>query len=117
MKKRGRWKNSYHSNPQHSKSFFSFIKNFAFVFTILAFSFFIAGFFFVLKNPKIFPFHEVTIVVNRDHIKTSELKKMVTDNLEGGFFSFNAPQMRDALLGLSWISEVSFRRLWPGELI
>jgi len=70
-----------------------------------------------LKSPKTLPFHHVKISASNVHIKIPRLKNVVIANLKGGFFSLKAQELRQALLALPWIAEVSFRRVWPDQLI
>lgn len=73
---------------------------------------------FVLKNPEKFPLRVIKInVVNQNHLNPIVIKNVVSNNIHGSFFSFQAPQLRDALLALPWIHDVSFRRIWPDQLI
>lgn len=71
----------------------------------------------ILKNPKTLPFRHVKISANNVHIKIPTLKNVVITNLKGGFFSLRVDELRQALLALPWVAEVSFRRVWPDQLI
>lgn len=71
----------------------------------------------ILKNLKTLPFRQVKISVDSTHIKMVELRKVVMMNLEGGFFSLKVYQLRQAFLALPWVADVSFRRVWPDQLM
>lgn len=70
----------------------------------------------VLRNPKTLPFQKIKISENGNHIKITTLKDIITEHVGGGFFSLDASKLRSALLSLSWVSNVSLRRVWPNKL-
>src|SRR3972149_9706227 len=73
---------------------------------------------FILQNPHTLPFHTIKIeITENNHLDPVSLRKVVTDNLAGGFFSLRVNRLRQALLNMPWIFAVSFRRVWPGELL
>ena len=69
-----------------------------------------------LRNPRILPFRKIKILVNGSHIKITTLKDIITEHMDGGFFSLNVSELQSALLSLSWIDNVSLRRVWPDGL-
>ena len=71
----------------------------------------------VLKNPKTLPFRQVKISANNAHIKMTALRTVVATHLEGGFFSLQVESLRRSFLNLPWVKGVSFRRIWPDQLI
>ncbi|WP_423063047.1 cell division protein FtsQ/DivIB [Candidiatus Paracoxiella cheracis] len=71
----------------------------------------------VLKNPKTLPFRHVKISANNNHIEMAVLQQVVVTHLKGGFFSLGVDQLRQALLTLPWVADVSFRRVWPDQLM
>lgn len=74
--------------------------------------------FFVLKNPEKFPFRTISVVMTENHhVDPALIKKIVRENVRGGFFSLQVNQLRQALLEIPWVYEVSFRRIWPDRLV
>lgn len=69
-----------------------------------------------LRNPKTLPFHQIKIITTGTHPTISELKNIVIQHINGGFFSFNVRKFRSALMTLPWVYNVSIRRIWPNEL-
>lgn len=69
-----------------------------------------------LRNPKTLPFQQIKISENGSYIKITTLKDIITQHLNGGFFSLNISALQSALLSLSWIDNVSLRRVWPNGL-
>ena len=69
-----------------------------------------------LRNPKIFPFQQIKISANGSHIKITALRDIITQHVDGGFFSLNVSALQSALLSLSWVDNVSLRRVWPNGL-
>lgn len=71
---------------------------------------------FTLRNPKTLPFREIKIITTGTHLKIPELKNIIIHHINGGFFSFNAGELRSALTVLPWVYNVSIRRIWSSEL-
>ena len=69
-----------------------------------------------LRNLKTLPFQQIKISANGSHIKITTLKDIITQHLDGGFFSLNVSALQSALLSLSWVDNVSLRRVWPNGL-
>ena len=69
-----------------------------------------------LNSPHAFPFRTIKIKANANHIKVALLKETVASHLKGGFFSLHSLELRQALLALPWVADVSLRRVWPNQL-
>ncbi|QTS83759.1 cell division protein FtsQ/DivIB [Coxiella endosymbiont of Amblyomma nuttalli] len=69
-----------------------------------------------LCNSNILPFKKIKISVNGNHIRTMTLKNIITQNIDGGFFSLNVSALQLALLSIPWVDNVSLRRVWPNKL-
>lgn len=70
----------------------------------------------ILRNPKTLPFQQIKISVNESHIKITTLRDIITAHVDSGFFSLNVSALQSALLSLSWVNNVSLRRIWPNGL-
>lgn len=108
MKSRKKNKIKYSWTIQLGKSIPSFL-------WLVVFSLILAGI-FTLRNPKTLPFHQIKITATGIHLKIPELNNIVIHHINGGFFSFNAPELRSALMALPWVYDVSIRRIWSSEL-
>ena len=69
-----------------------------------------------LRNPKTLPFHQIKIISTGTRPTISELKNIVIQHINGGFFSFNVCKLQSDLMALPWVYNVSIRRIWPNEL-
>ncbi len=76
------------------------------------------GYVFWLKmhDPNWMPIKHVVIVATGSHIPRETLQKTVDADLKGGFFSLDKYSMRQDLMRLPWVDDVSIRRVWPSEL-
>jgi cell division protein FtsQ len=62
------------------------------------------------------PVENVKIVSAFKHIPLSELRQQVINVLSGGYFSVDIDAIRNGLLDLPWVEDVSVRRQWPSGL-
>ena len=67
-------------------------------------------------RPDVLPFKSVTLRSSLQYFPIDKIKGIVTQNIKGGFFSFDQYHLRQALLTRPWIKKVSFRRLFPAKL-
>ncbi len=51
-----------------------------------------------------------------EHLEESSLQQQVVQVLEGGYFSVDLDVIRNALLQLPWVEDISVRRQWPATL-
>ena len=62
------------------------------------------------------PIEHVAIEGSFENLAADALQARVSDVLQGGYFTVNLQTIRDALLQMPWVEEVSIRRLWPPSL-
>lgn len=51
-----------------------------------------------------------------NYLSRDNLQKQALPHVQGGFFSVDLKAIRQALIGLPWVEDVSIRRQWPNEL-
>ena len=107
---------------QQSKSHF-----FSRYLRIILFAFFVSGIAALLaiaaqktwvwmQNPTAFPIKTIQIVGELTHVPPQQIQAITKTHLSGGFFSLQINSAKQAILALPWIADVSFRRVWPGQL-
>jgi cell division protein FtsQ len=64
----------------------------------------------------LFPIERVAIEGNFKNLTGDAMQKRVVAVLQGGYFSVNLDVIRDALLQMPWVDDVSIRRDWPPSL-
>ena len=69
-----------------------------------------------LMKPNTLPFRHIEIVAKETHLKSSALQKIAWNHLQGGFFSLKIDKLKQALLAIPWVADVSLRRHWPNTL-
>lgn len=62
------------------------------------------------------PIERVSIEGNFKNLATSTMQTQVVSVLKGGYFTVNLEAIRDALLQMPWVDNVSVRRDWPPSL-
>ncbi len=62
------------------------------------------------------PIERVSIEGNFKNLATSAMQAQVVSALQGGYFTVNLQAVRDALLKMPWVDNVSVRRDWPPSL-
>jgi len=73
---------------------------------------------FSSTKPGKFPIRTITVtVMDRNHVDPVLIKTVVSNNTAGGFFSLQVNRLRASLLTIPWIYDVSFRRVWPDQLL
>ena len=88
------------------------------ILTLLIFSIFyslILGYQYLMR-PDVLPFKSVILHSSLQYFPIDKVKGIVTQNIKGGFFSFDQRHLRQALLARPWIKQVGFRRLFPSTL-
>lgn len=89
-----------------------------FILTLLIFSIFyslIWGYQYLMR-PDVLPFKSVTLRSSLQYFPVDKIKGIVTQNIKGGFFSFDQHHLRQALLVCPWVEQVDFRRIFPATL-
>lgn len=69
-----------------------------------------------VKHDEAFPIETVLIEGEFRYLSKPLLKDHALPYVSGGFFSVNLVQVRDALMQLPWVQDVSIRRQWPDAL-
>ena len=85
------------------------------VMAVLVITVIVIGFLWLMK-PATLPIRQVYIEGKFLRLDTHRLQELVTDNVRGGFFSIDVAAVRDVLLVLPWVSDVSVHRVWPDGL-
>lgn len=63
------------------------------------------------------PLEQVHIEGRFQHLSPAQLQRSIQPQLLGGYFSIDLEAVRDALLQLPWVQDVSVRRQWPSGLL
>jgi cell division protein FtsQ len=69
-----------------------------------------------MQKPSSFPIKQFHIEGQLTHETPQTVQKIIQSGISGGFFSLNVSQAKAQLLGMPWVSHVSFRRVWPATL-
>lgn len=75
----------------------------------------VTGFLWMMK-PATLPIRQVHIEGKFLRLDTFRLQELVTDKVRGGFFNINVTAIRNALVALPWVNDVSVHRIWPDGL-
>lgn len=65
---------------------------------------------------EILPIEAVQIEGEFHYLSAKDLKQQAMPHVKGGFFSVDLKSIRDVLIDLPWVENVSIRRKWPNEL-
>jgi len=65
----------------------------------------------------LFPIQSVKIEGEFEFLDKNQLRDQALPVVNGGFFNVNLPAVRNALVDLPWVEDVSVRRLWPDKLL
>ena len=68
------------------------------------------------RQPNQFPIHQVK-VYGVKHIDAQETQKKLLPFVNKGFFSVEVEQIKDQLLQIPWVADVSVRRIWPDQVV
>ncbi len=69
-----------------------------------------------MMNPATLPIRQVHIEGKFLRLDTLRLQELVTDKVRGGFFNIDVAAIRNALVALPWVNDVSVHRVWPDGL-
>jgi cell division protein FtsQ len=75
----------------------------------------ITGFVWMMK-PATLPIKQVHIEGKFLRLDTDRLQELVTYKVRGGFFNIDVAAIRNALVALPWVNDVSVHRIWPDGL-
>lgn len=62
------------------------------------------------------PFKYVKIFTPAKYTQPLQLREIVKQNIEGGFFSLRKNKLHNSLLAQPWVSQIELRREWPNAL-
>ena len=69
-----------------------------------------------MMKPATLPIRQVHIEGEFLRLDTLRLQELVTDKVRGGFFNIDVAAIRNALIALPWVNDVSVHRAWPDGL-
>lgn len=69
-----------------------------------------------IELPEIFPVENVQVIGELNFLDKRIIESVVSDNIEGGYFTVDLNKIRQALKQQPWIQDVSLRRQWPAQL-
>ena len=75
----------------------------------------VAGSLWMMK-PATLPIKQVHIEGEFLRLDTNRMQELVSDKVRGGFFNINVAAIRNTLIALPWVKEVSVHRIWPDGL-
>lgn len=65
------------------------------------------------QDPRSLPMRKVQIEGQFRFLSHEQLQAAVTPHVRGGFFNLDVVAVQDAALALSWVDQVTVRRVWP----
>lgn len=71
---------------------------------------------YYLTQPGRLPLRVVEVTGEFSHLKRAEVEQRVAESIDGGFFTVDMNRVREAVLAMPWVAEVSVRRVWPDTL-
>ena len=69
-----------------------------------------------MMKPATLPIRQVHIEGKFLRLDTFRLQELVTDKVRGGFFNIDVAAIRNVLVALPWVNDVSVHRIWPDGL-
>ncbi|MCP5143799.1 MAG: FtsQ-type POTRA domain-containing protein [Gammaproteobacteria bacterium] len=69
-----------------------------------------------MTRPGALPIEHVSVVGEFRYLKPEVLRELVTDAIDGGFFTVDVNAIRSRLLAEPWIRDAMIRRVWPDAL-
>jgi cell division protein FtsQ len=70
----------------------------------------------VLSQPGRLPLRVIEISGEFQHLDRAAIKEVVLANIDGGFFTCDMGLLREAVLAMPWVDDISIRRRWPDRL-
>lgn len=69
-----------------------------------------------LRELEVLPIENVHIEGEFNYLSHEQLKQRAVPYVSGGFFTVNLQRLRNRLITLPWVEDVSIRRQWPDSL-
>ena len=69
-----------------------------------------------LSQPGRLPLRVIQVTGDFRELKPDEIQKTVVEAIDGGFFSCDMQKLRNRVLEMPWVADVSIRRVWPDKL-
>lgn len=69
-----------------------------------------------LANPTYFPVKNIKISGDLTYVKQSHLQQIILPFIAKGFFCLDSQGLREKILHMPWIANVSIKRYWPATL-
>jgi cell division protein FtsQ len=69
-----------------------------------------------LSQPERLPLRVVEVGGVLERLDRDEIQRTVVDAIDGGFFSCDMQKLRQAVVAMPWVADVSIRRVWPDRL-
>lgn len=98
-----------HDHPAHANSLLGGLM------AVLVTTVIVAGSLWMMK-PTTLPIKQVHIEGEFLRLDTNRMQELVSDKVRGGFFNINVAAIRNTLMALPWVKEVSVHRIWPDGL-
>jgi cell division protein FtsQ len=70
-----------------------------------------------LSDPERLPLQVIQVKGEMQHLDRDHLKATVAKAIDGGFFTVNIQKIHQDVSRLSWVDEISIRRVWPDTLV
>jgi cell division protein FtsQ len=72
--------------------------------------------FHLLSQPERLPLRVIEISGELQHLERGSIEQVVGRNIDGGFFTVDMNRLRQAVVAMPWVADVSIRRSWPDRL-
>jgi len=69
------------------------------------------------QNPDSLPIRQVKVEGEIRHLKNAEIEQAIAPLVTTGFFTLRVNRIRQTLLAMPWVKEVTVRRIWPDTLV
>ncbi len=69
-----------------------------------------------IEVPTVLPVNQVQVFGELNFLDKKIIETIVSDNIDGGYFTVDLNKIREALIYQPWIKNVSLRRQWPTKL-
>ena len=86
------------------------------VFMFVAVSAYMINFLVNIDMPTLLPVEQINVVGETKFLNKDEIQRLVSSNIEGGYFTVDLNRAREALMKQPWLKDVSLRRQWPASV-